>query len=67
MGAEPDGRARFDLIAIVVVVLILLPPLPPRFRVIEFAVAAAIVLGALAAFPRLRAACQRWLASLGIA
>jgi hypothetical protein len=69
--SDHEREARWlralGLIGLLAVAFILLPPLPPRFRVIAFAVAAlTLLLGALGAFPRLRATCERWLAALGI-
>jgi hypothetical protein len=68
---DDERRARWGrllgLIGLVAAAFILLPPLPPRMRLIAFAVAMILAaLGALGAFPTLRATCQRWLASLGI-
>jgi hypothetical protein len=69
--SDPERDARWiralALINLLALAFFLLPPLPPRFRVIAFAIAALILLlGALGAFPRLRTTCQRWLAALGI-
>jgi hypothetical protein len=67
---DEERRARWSrvlgLIGLVAAVFILLPPLPPRMRPVAFAAALLATLGALGAFPTLRAKCRRWLASLGI-
>ena len=67
---DDERRARWTralgLIGLVAAAFILLPPLPPRTRLIGFAVAILAALSALGAFPTLRAAFQRWLAWLGI-
>jgi hypothetical protein len=64
---DEERRARWSrvlgLIGLVAAVFILLPPLPPRMRLLAFAAA---LLATLGAFPTLRAKCRRWLASFGI-
>ena len=57
-------KRAFGLIVVLAVALLLLPPLPPRLRIIAAAVAVFAVLGVLGALPGLRATWRRWLGGL---
>jgi hypothetical protein len=52
------------LIGVLIVALLLLPPLPPRFRIIAVALAVFAVLGVLGILPGLRTRWRRWLSGL---
>jgi len=59
-------KHALGLVGLLALAFILSPPLPPRFRIVAFAVAVLAMLGSLGMLSKVREVCRRWLAVLGI-